>query len=159
MTYEIVDPFEGAPDDVEVGRWLEQQGWSEFLGIGGEESDLSIRSYRRSVEGRDEFIVQVWDVNQGSPFVRVDSFGVLMDLLARWAPAVHTAEVVGLVTDLRSFSLSDSGVAEVIAAKAAFGAGDGLRALREHERERAAEWRRRREKRAAVAGVDGSGPS
>nr|BFE55665.1 hypothetical protein GCM10020063_001910 [Dactylosporangium thailandense] len=147
MTYEIFDPFENAPETVDVREWLEQQGWSEFLGIGGEESDLRIRSYRRSVDGRDEFIVEVWDAVQGSPFVKVDNFGVLMDLLARWAPAVQAASLTYLIDNLQSYSLSRDGVIETVAARAAFGANEGLEALRSHERQMAASRRRRREER------------
>ncbi|MEV5690718.1 hypothetical protein [Micromonospora globbae] len=123
---------------VDVGVWLEQQGWSEFLGIGGEASELCVRSFRRTVGGRDEFIVEVWDAAQGSPFVKVDNFGELMDLLARWAPAVQAAAVVAAVDDLRSYGLDKDGLAELVGAKVAFGASDALPALRRHEQQQAA---------------------
>ncbi|MEU4772820.1 hypothetical protein [Micromonospora sp. NPDC023644] len=138
MSYEIFDPFEGAPDTVEVTGWLEGQGWSEFLGVGDEDSVLRVRSFRRTVDGRDEFIVDVWDVVQGSPWVKVDNFGDLMDLLARWAPAVQAAAMVAAVDDLRSYGLDKDGLAELVAAKVAFGASDALPALQRHEQEQAA---------------------
>ncbi|TCB89266.1 hypothetical protein E0H26_28175 [Micromonospora zingiberis] len=150
MGYEIFDPFEGAPDTVDVGVWLEQQGWSEFLGVGDELSYLRVQSYRRTVDGRDEFIVDVWDMAQGSPFVKVNNFGELMDLLARWAPAVQATALVSVVDSLRSDNLLTDGVAELLGAKVAFGASDGLPALREQARQQAAYRRQVAEQRKAA---------
>ncbi|MEV4119455.1 hypothetical protein [Micromonospora sp. NPDC049645] len=141
MSYEIFNPFEGAPDTVDVREWLEQQGWSEFLGIGGDESALRIQSFRRMVDGRDEFLIDVWDVNQGSPYVKVDNFGDLMDVLARWAPAVQAAALVHAVDSLHSYGLDSDGIAELVGAKVAFGVSDVLPALRRHEQELAAQRR------------------
>ncbi|WP_433530476.1 hypothetical protein ACQPYA_30760 [Micromonospora sp. CA-263727] len=138
MSYEIFDPFEGAPDTVVATEWLEGQGWSEFLGIGDEDSVLRVQSFRRTVDGRDEFIVDVGDVVQGSPYVKVDNFGELMDLLARWAPAVQAAALVAAVDDLRSYGLDKDGLAELVGAKVAFGAAEALPALQRHEQHQAA---------------------
>ncbi|WP_433536136.1 hypothetical protein ACQPZK_30295 [Micromonospora sp. CA-249363] len=155
MSYEIFDPFEGAPDTVAVTEWLEEKGWSELLGIGGEHSVLRVRSFRRTVDGRDEFIVDVWDVVQGSPWVNVDNFGELMDVLARWAPAAQAAAVVATVDDLRFSGLDKDGLAE-LAAKAAFGVSAALPALRRYEQERATHRRQvaaqRKAAREAAAG-------
>ncbi|MEO3776731.1 hypothetical protein ABGB16_07730 [Micromonospora sp. B11E3] len=150
MSYEIFDPFEGAPDNVDVIEWLEGQGWSGFLAIGGDESPLRVESFRRTVDGRDEFLVDVWDVNQGSPYVKVDNFGDLMDLLARWAPAVQAAALVSAVDSLRSYGLDKDGVAELVGAKVAFGASDALPALQRHEQEQAAYRRQVAEQRKAA---------
>lgn len=154
MSYEIFDPFEGASGTVDVREWLEQRGWSEFLGIGDDESALRVQSFRRTVDGRDEFIVDVWDAAQGSPYVKVDNFGDLMDLLARWAPAVQAAALVAAVDDLRSFGLDKGGLAEVVGAKVAFGASDALPALRRQEEQQAAYRRRVAEQRKAARGAD-----
>ncbi|NIL56242.1 hypothetical protein [Salinispora arenicola] len=150
MSYEIFDPYADLPDGVNAEKWLEQQGWSEFLGVGGEDSDLHIRSFRRTFDGRDEFLVDVWDVNQGSPYVKVDNFGDLMDLLARWAPAIQAAALVQAVDNLRSPALDMDGVAEVVGAKVAFGASDVLPALRRDRQEQAAYRRQVAEQRKAA---------
>ncbi|MFG1801029.1 hypothetical protein ACGFI4_12790 [Micromonospora carbonacea] len=159
MTYQIFDPYEGMPHDATVNaeQWLDQQGWSEFLGIGGEQSDLSIRTYRRTVEGQDEYIVQVWDVMQGSPFVKVDNFGELMDLLARWAPAAQAAALVFVIDALQSYDLDREGVVETLAAKAAFGGSKGLEALQRHQQEQDAQRRRVAEQRRAKQATTSEG--
>ncbi|MEO3781305.1 hypothetical protein ABGB16_31835 [Micromonospora sp. B11E3] len=150
MSYEIFDPFEGAPDTVDVRECLEGQGWSEFLGVGDEDSVLHVQSFRRTVDGRDEFIVDVWDVVQGSPYVKVDNFGDLMDVLARWAPVVQAAALVAAVDSLRSYGLDKDGLAELVGAKVAFGASDALPALQRHEQEQAAYRRQVAEQRKAA---------
>ncbi|OHX04628.1 hypothetical protein [Micromonospora sp. WMMB235] len=154
MTYEIYDPFKDRPDKVDSDRWLEQEGWSEFFGIGGEESDLRIRSYRRIVKGgREEYIVDVWDLMHGSPFVKVDNIGELMDLLARWAPAVQAAALVYVLDELQSYRLDRRGVVEAVTAKAAWGATEGAQALVADEREQAARRRQVAAQRKAAPGA------
>ncbi|MGC4784122.1 hypothetical protein ACLQ3A_21110 [Micromonospora zamorensis] len=154
MTYEIYDPFKGRPENVDSDRWLEQQGWSEFFGIGGEESDLRIRSYRRIGEsGQEEYIVDVWDLIQGSPFVKIDNIGELMDLLARWAPAVQAAALVYVLDELQSYRIDRRGVVEAVTAKAAWGVTEGAQALLADEREQAARRHQAAKQRKAAQGA------
>jgi hypothetical protein len=84
---------------------------------------------------------------QGSPFIKVESFPELMDLLARWAPAVQAAALVYLIDNLQASRLDREGVAEIVAAKAAFGATEGLSAMKAFERDQAARLREMAEQR------------
>lgn len=143
MTYETVDLYAGKPEHTDDNDWLESQGWESFLTIGDDASVMKVMSYRRtSPEGTTEYVVQVWDVEFGSPFIHADNFGDLMDLFARWAPAIQAATVVHAVDSLREYDLDTMGLVELIAGKAKWGAINVPDDIRRHKRQ-AAENRRR----------------
>jgi hypothetical protein len=107
----------GAIDD-----FLRAQGWEEFLSFGQPNAYMRIVSWQRSNEdGSHSYLVQVDDVNMGSPFMQVASFPDLRDVFARWAPAVQAAAVSGLIDDLSGQTFSQYGVVEAIAARARHG--------------------------------------
>jgi hypothetical protein len=146
--YQQVNPFADAPANVDVESYLASQGWEEFLGIGGENSELYIQSWRRTLpDAQTEYIVDVWNAAFGSPYIKVTSFVDLMDLLARWAPAIQAAAVVAILDEVQQLGLSPSGMIERIAAKAAFGATEGLPILQRQEAEQRAMRRQAREAR------------
>lgn len=146
--YEIVDPLADAPDNVDMEPYLRSQGWEDFMGIGDERSPLYIQSWRRkSADGTFEYMVDVWNINYGSPYLKVNSFPELMDLLAKWAPAVQAASVAHLIDDVLESGLSDHGTIERIAAKMAFGTSDVLPRMRRQEAEQEAARQRQREAR------------
>jgi hypothetical protein len=155
MVYQIVDPFEGAPEGSDDAAWFEQQGWTEFIGLGDPDSSLYVRSFRRTTETGVEYIVDYWDVLYGSEYLKVDGPGELMDLLARWAPAVQAAAITGVIDDARRFGLSHDGVVEMVAAKVAFGANDSLENRRSLLREQSRDRRRRQERATKTAPTDG----
>jgi hypothetical protein len=154
VAYEIIDPFEGMPEGSDDSEWLEQQGWTDFVGLGNPESAMYVRSFRRKTETGMEYIVDYWDVLYGSEYFKVDGPGELMDLLARWAPAVQAAAIVAVIDDARQFGLSHDGLVEQIAAKAAFGANDTLENRRNLLREQSRDRRRRQERVTKTAPTD-----
>lgn len=151
MTYETFDPFDGMPDGTDADQWLSQQGWTDSIGIGSEDSPMRIRSYQRTVNGEAEYIVDVWDILGGTPYIKVPGPGELMDLLARWAPAAQAASVVQLVDELVDPSLDTTNVVGRVAAKVIHGVEEVLPAMRRHEREVAAHRRQARLAREAQA--------
>ena len=95
----------------------------------------------------------------GSPCLRVDSFPELMDLIARWSPAVQAAALVHLIDDLNSANLDDDGLTERLAARFAYGAETLVPKLREERRMVQEARRRRREaQKAAAKQVDSCRP-
>lgn len=154
--YETFDPFAELPDnDGDYAANLNRAGWEEFLSIGDDRSVLYITSWRRTKQDSEtEYMLDVWDVNCGSPFIKVGSFPDLMDLLARWAPAVQAATMVHLVDGVLEGGLSSSGVIEQVAARASFGAADALPVMRRQEAEQQRQRRLHREARRAAAGKD-----
>lgn len=135
-SYETYDPFAESDDpDGDYRPTLSKLGWEEYLSIGDERSVLYVTSWRRTTtDGTVEYMLDVWDVSQGSPFIKVDGLVALMDLLSRWAPAVQAAAVVNLIDDLREGDLGD-GTVEQIAARLAYGATDTLPRMRRQKQE------------------------
>lgn len=150
MPYEIYDLWAGAPDGSFDNDLLEAQGWEESIGVGGSDSVMYIQSYRRDVDGRTEWIVHVSDILGGTPYIKVDGPGELMDLLARWAPAVQAAAVTHVLDDIRKSHLDPDGVVETIAAKVGFGQDETVPMLRRQLREQRARGRELRAKREAA---------
>lgn len=146
MAYQEFDPFADRPDDAMTAQGvvtLAEFGWEDFFDLGDDaEITLYVRTYRRTQGGRTQYLVTVSDANFVSPYVKVDTFPELMDLLARWAPAIQAASVTSLLTDVRQYGLSSDGAIEAIAAKAAYGGRQGLEKLERHEQEQS-QFRRR----------------
>ena len=140
MPPEEFNPFDELPandSESDVAVILTRLGWSSFLSLGDSDSDLCLQTWRRTTKhGNTEYMAEVSDVNEAGPFIRMDSFVELMDLMTRWAPAIQAASVVAVLTEAREYGLSDSGVVEVVAAKAAFGAGSGVERLQSWQRNR-----------------------
>lgn len=130
MEYQIVNPLADAPDMVEVDSYLRSQGWELFLHIGNEDSCLYVRSWRRQHDDSEQYMVEVSDGANDSPYISVPNFGELMDLLARWAPVVQAATISDLIGGIIGSGLSYFGSVERIAAKAVFGAEDVLPEMR-----------------------------
>lgn len=156
MGYQEIDLYKDMPDDADTDKWLEEQGWEDFLSLGDNDSHLYIRSHRRLVDGNYQYVLDVWDVLSGSPHILVDSFVELMDLIARWAPAIQAAALVSLIDEARHIGLSDSGSVELIAAKVAYGAQDALPRLKESERHQARMRKKLADERRATQGEQSS---
>ncbi len=148
MTDVLEDLDEGLVDE-----FLASRGWEEFFTIGGEFA-LRICSYRLIPEdgSQPEYLIQVEDGSSISHFVKVTSIVDLMDLFARWAPAVQAATVADFLADITNDDLSRFGNVERIAAKAAYGIDSVLPDLKTAMRERQSAARRQREARSAKAG-------
>lgn len=97
------EPIDFWHDQAGVGGDFEAamkvKGFDPFLAVGlGGTSFLSITTYRN--HGSGEFALTVDDVNYCGPVLVVEDFPTLMDLIARWAPAVQSAQIVGYLEDL-----------------------------------------------------------
>jgi len=150
MTYERFDPFPGKPDDMDDEQWLTQQGWEPSLGIGDTNSIMQVQSYRRTVDDHVECIAYASDLLGGTGYIKVGGPGELMDLLARWAPAVQAAAIVHTLDDIRSSRLDADGIVEVISAKVNHGQHETLPMLQGYLREQRKHEREIRERRAAA---------
>jgi hypothetical protein len=148
--YEQYDPFAEAGDpNGNYQERLRKLGWEEFLSVGDDRSVLYITSWKRTISDGDiEYILDVWDINQGSPFIKVDGFVTLMDLLSRWAPAVQAAAMVNLIDDFRDGDLGN-GTVEQISARISYGITDTLPRMRQRKREDDERRRAIREQRQA----------
>lgn len=136
------------PADVsDVDAGLAEAGWRPFWTLGDPAGDLGLEVWSRPREdGGDEYLLEVSNVNSVSPYLLVGGFPELMDLVARWAPALQAAAVAGLVRELSDNDLSPYGLVELIAGRAAYGVAEGLPILRHDEdtaRRQAQEARRR----------------
>ncbi|MQA08132.1 MAG: hypothetical protein GEU98_06180 [Pseudonocardiaceae bacterium] len=56
----------------------------------------------------------------------VNSFPELMDLIARWAPAVQAATITHVMEQVWGLDLQDYGLVETVAARAAYGSNQVL---------------------------------
>ncbi|MCA1191663.1 hypothetical protein [Saccharopolyspora sp. 6V] len=141
--WENWDFYSRLPDDADVAKEMKDQGWNEFFSIGDGEGDLGIKTW----QGKHGYLLQVADAAQFSPFLKVDTFPELMELLAKWAPAVQAASVSALIRAANDYGLHDGGVVENLAAKAAYGVGDLKEKLEKEKRQREqAAWRRRQQR-------------
>jgi hypothetical protein len=86
----------------------------------------------------------------GTGYIKVGGPGELMDLFARWAPAVQAAAIVHTLDDIRSSRLHADGIVEVISAKVSHGQEETLPTLQEYLREERKREREFRERRAAA---------
>lgn len=120
------DPLADMPEG-SVDEYLEQQGWQPFLRLGVPWSAMWLESWRRTDEDRSErFLVCVQDPIGGAPNLHVPVFPDLMDLFARWAPAIQAATIAQLAEDLTDTRVATPGLVELIAARAADGASTGV---------------------------------
>jgi hypothetical protein len=118
--------------NIEAG--LTEAGWHAFWTIGDPDGDLCLEVWERSREGgSSEYLLEVSNATRVSPFMMISSFPELMDLVARWAPAVQAATVTGAVRDLYGSDPEPFGLVELIAGRAAYGVTDGLPALQQHQ--------------------------
>lgn len=120
--YTIVDPYADAPDGSDRDTYF-NQCWEEYFNLGGEEATftLEIASWRKRGESDGPYLVLPNDGTNKSPFIQVETIIDLMDLFARWAPAVQASAIIGVVNDLNEMDLSEVGVIERVAARAAYG--------------------------------------
>lgn len=156
-SYETLDPFAEDPDSTDYTETLTKLGWTNILTVGdSERSPLYVNAWQRQhPDGRTEYAVDVWDQNMGSPFVKVGSFPEVMDLLARWAPAVQAAAVSQLIAEVSDGGLSEWGTVEQMAARVAYGISDALPKMRaaEAEADRARRKRALAQRQAKQAGA------
>jgi len=136
----IYDKWESMPKIVpdgcdDIDAFLTAQGWQRFLVLGAANSTMRINSWRRHPAGQPvEYLVDVDDIHSASSYLRVDTLPELMDLFARWAPAVQAAAITVLIDDLTSLSLNEEyGLVETITARVVHGAEHTLPRL--HRRE------------------------
>lgn len=116
--------FADAPEGfTDVEEYMESQGWETFLDLGsGETLGFSLRVLVRHVkDAHPEYLVEVGGASTVAPFLKVDDLPTAMDLLARWAPALHAHSVAHLVDDLSTGMIEHTGIAETVAARAAWG--------------------------------------
>lgn len=141
-------------DDIDA--FLTAQGWHRFLVLGAANSTMRINSWRRHPGDQPvEYLVDVDDINSVSSYLRVDTLPELMDLFARWAPAVQAAAITVLIDDLTGLSLNEEyGLVETVTARVVHGAEHTLPRLHRREqmyREQAA---RKRAAQEAERGSD-----
>lgn len=148
--WEPFDFYANAPDprNVDMGAYLEAEGWSRFitLGAGADYSSLVLATWSRIRDGQSEYLVEVQTDLESSDFLKVNNLPALMDLLARWAPAVQAATIADIAKDLNGLDLDSTGLVEIVAARAAWGFRDRLPELEAEARRSAAEARERRRK-------------
>lgn len=134
--WEPANTLEGmAEKDPDIDGFLQNDGWENFWTIGDQEGELGLLVRRRiRPDGSAQYMLEFSDVSNLSPFMVVDSFPELMDLLARWAPVVQAAAVAGAIRDLHDAGLSRYGLVELIAARAAYGQDETLTDLRRTQR-------------------------
>ncbi|WP_190817728.1 hypothetical protein [Saccharopolyspora pogona] len=131
--WEPYDVSGGASDVTDVGDYLESQGWSPYLRLGaGEWASLNLLTWQRDQDGRSEYLIAVSNQDQASEYLKVSSLPTLMDLLARWAPAVQAASIADVVQDLHEPLIEHEGIVETIAARAVWGVQDRLPRLRSY---------------------------
>lgn len=151
MTYETVDLYALMPAEGDPEQHLTEQGWAPFLALGSDDSQLRVQSWRRRKGTSWEYAVEVGDLTCYSENIVTDSLVEFMDLLARWAPAVQAAAVVGLVDEVGSAGLSSYGTVETVAARWAHGREQVLPQLRREEAASRAERARSRQARPGGA--------
>lgn len=126
--WERADVLRDCPPEVgDVDEYLRSQGWERLLTLGDPESSLSLDTWVRNRPDRSaEYLLAMNTSNLSSPYMTIDSFPDLMDLLGRWAPAVQAAAVTEALKQLEETNVGAYGLVEAIAARASFGAADGL---------------------------------
>lgn len=147
-SWEPTDILADCPDGADVAEFMSSRGWEEFLSLGEEAGELSLQSWRRKFEGRWQYLLQVHDASVLSPYVLVDSFPELMDLISRWAPAVQAANIAATASELFGQHIDDHGLVERVAARAAYGARDLPDRLEEEKRRMERERRAQRQRQA-----------
>jgi hypothetical protein len=146
--YELINLHAGQPDGVPDHEHFAAQGWEDFFVVGYTDGPLTIHTWRRPTDaGGWQYVVQVTDVLYGSEFIRVPGLVELMDLLARWAPAVQAAAICDLLHDLGGAGLNPEGTVETVAARAKYGVIATLPRLQVELRDRQEEQARAREAR------------
>ncbi|MGW3470128.1 hypothetical protein ACWDKQ_17080 [Saccharopolyspora sp. NPDC000995] len=134
--WEPYDVFGGASDVTDAGDYLESQGWKPFLRLGaGEWASLNLLTWQRDQDGRSEYLIEVSNQEQASEYLKVIGLPRLMDLLARWAPAVQAASIADVVQDLHEPVIEHGGIVETVAARAAWGVQDRLPKLRSYRQQ------------------------
>ncbi len=92
--------------------------------IGDPDAALSLDAWQRHREGgHPEYLLEVTfsATSVSLPYLVVDSLPDLMDLVARWAPAVQTAAVAEVLRDLQTGMATPAGIVETVAARTMFG--------------------------------------
>lgn len=100
---------------------LAEHNWVEFLRLGDPEGPLGIRTWRCTTSEQTSYLLRVEERTYISSFLQVDTLPELMDLLARWAPAVQAAAVADALSCINMEGLSDKGFTERLGAKLAYG--------------------------------------
>jgi hypothetical protein len=115
----------------DVGEYLRSQGWEGMLTLGDPDGSLWIEvRVRRGADRTAEYLLEVASIDVYSPFLVVDSFPDVMDLVARWAPAVQAAAVVAALQRLEGGTeMHAHGLVESVAARALFGVETGYHQL------------------------------
>ena len=118
-------------------------GWSTLFHVGepGDTTGIGIKTWR----GPDGYLLQVSDFGGASPMLLVDTFPEVMDLLARWAPAVQASKLAMMLHFADSDVIEGDGVVERIAAKWVYGADAAHADMTEREQRRKEQARQERE--------------
>ncbi|MFB9688414.1 hypothetical protein [Amycolatopsis plumensis] len=129
-SWEPYDVWDGAPSD---DATLESLGWESLLDLGSSDDiGFAIMVWQRSVgDGGTEYLLNVWGFQSGSPYLKVDSFPAVMELVAKWAPVLQAASVAHVVQDLAGLFVDRNGLVETVAARAAWGVQEKLGDLKE----------------------------
>ena len=145
--WERADVLADMPADAsDVDEYLRSQGWEGMLTVGDPDGSLYIAvRVRRRADRTAQYLLEVGSIDVYSPCLLVDSFPDVMDLVARWAPAVQAAAVTDALQRLEGSTQMDArGLVESVAARALFGVETGYHQL---QRDAAADRRAAAERR------------
>lgn len=119
--WERFDALEGPEDGTDTHARLRELGWESFFTLGSaDEVGIEVEVWIKSAGQGREYLVDVWGVNAGSEFLKVDSLPVLMELLAKWAPVVQAAGIARVTGDLTTGAIEHNGIVETVAARASW---------------------------------------
>ncbi|MEU0529225.1 hypothetical protein [Amycolatopsis tolypomycina] len=123
-SWEPYNAFAGAPEDEhDIEKRLSSQGWETFLSLGhGETIGFELRVLIRYSGGGEtrkhpEYLIEVGGPSAIAPYLKVDDLPTVMDLLARWAPALQAASIANLTYDLATGVIEPNGIVETVAAR------------------------------------------
>jgi hypothetical protein len=124
--WEHFDVFHADPkgEIADVSKYLANQGWNHIMVIGDPDATLSLDVWQRHREsGHPEYLLEVNSsaTSMSMPYLVLDSLPDLMDLVARWAPAVQTAAVTEVLRDLQTGMATPAGIVETVAARIMYG--------------------------------------
>jgi hypothetical protein len=82
-----------------------------------------------------EFLLEVGGHSAIAPYLKVDDLPTVMDMLARWAPALQASSIADLAHDLISGAIEPNGMVETVAARVTWAAENRTPAMaRDHDR-------------------------
>jgi hypothetical protein len=127
---DIVDATEGVIDEL-VGAL----GWLPANDLGTADYGMQVNTwYRSTSDGPDQFLIQISTLVYTGPFILCDDYADLMDVYARWAPAIQAFAVTDLVKELTTSLMPGDDAVEKFVARLRLAANRAPRNVAEHER-------------------------